>query len=51
MSEAFQDAKDAIIDGVFKFIDRMNDLCDTDNAERVVSESTTWILLSKSTLS
>lgn len=40
MSEAFQDAKDAIIDGVFKFIDRMNDLCDTGNAERVVSEFT-----------
>jgi len=38
MSEALQDAKDAIIDGVFKFIDRMNDLCDADNAERVVSE-------------
>lgn len=38
MSEAFQDSKDAIVDCVFKFIDRMNDVCEEDTADRIVSE-------------
>jgi len=37
-SQAFQDSKEAIIDCVFAFIDRMNDVCDSDNADRIVSE-------------
>lgn len=37
-SQAFQDSKEAIIDCVFAFIDRMNDVCDSDNADCIVSE-------------
>ncbi len=40
-SPAFQDSKEAIISCVFSFIDRMNDVCDVDTADRIVSEFTT----------
>ena len=40
MSEAFQDSKDAIIDCVFKYIDRMNDVDDVDTADRILGEFT-----------
>lgn len=39
-SEAFEDAKDDIVAGVFKFIDRMNDVCDSDTADRILNEFT-----------
>lgn len=38
MSQAFEDAKEDIIDCVFKFIDRMNDVCEQDTADRIVNE-------------
>lgn len=38
-SQAFQDSKEAIIDCVFAFIDRMNDVCDSDNADCIQSHS------------
>jgi dephospho-CoA kinase len=37
-SENVKDNKDAIVDGVFKFIDRMNDVCELDTADRIVHE-------------
>ncbi len=39
-SEEFLDAKEAIVDCVFKFIDRMNDVCDQDPADRIVQQFT-----------
>lgn len=38
MSQAFEDAKEDIVDCVFKFIDRMNDVCEQDTADRIVEE-------------
>lgn len=40
MSEAFQDSKEAIVDCVFRFIDRMNDVCEQDPAARILQEFT-----------
>lgn len=40
MSEAFQDSKEAIVDCVFRFIDRMNDVCEQDPADRILQEFT-----------
>lgn len=39
-SEVFEDAKEDIVECVFKFIDRMNDVCDSDTADRILNEFT-----------
>ena len=40
MSQELDDAKDAMIDGLFRFIDRMNDYCEQDPAERILDQFT-----------
>ena len=40
MSQAFQDCKDDIVDGLFKYIDRMNDYCSVDPADRILDQFT-----------
>jgi hypothetical protein len=40
MSQAFQDVKDDMVEVVFTFIDRMNDVCDQDTAEHIVKQYT-----------
>lgn len=40
MSQAFQDVKDDMVEVVFKFIDRMNDVCEQDTAAHIIKQYT-----------